>query len=573
MRLCHLLLIVAAVIAGPIMAAEAGKVRVACVGDSITQGSGYPGELAKLLGPGYEVVNFGVASTTLLSKGERPYVNEKAYAQVIAFKPDIVILMLGTNDTKPQNYKFIAEFPADCRRLVESFTALESKPKVFLSTPCPVYYDGNWGIDNARLNEGVLPAVKKLADDMRLPLIDMYAAMSGRADLFYRDNVHPIGGGQIMAATVYKALTGKDAPVKTQPPPPEQMRVACIGDSITEGSGYAGELQEVLGNRYIVRNLGVSGSTLLSKGDKPYIRQSKYLAAKDFKPHIAIIMLGTNDTKPHNYAHIKDFAGELTAMVDELSKLESKPKVFLCKPVPVYGQGAFGIDNGRLLEGVIPAIERVATDKDLPLIDMYATMSNKPELFKDNVHPLGGGRMMAAAAISSLRANLAPRPVMGNLVANPGIEAGMKPWITRGGTLAVVSEPVRSGAKALRLSGRKSDWQGPAQDVKAALAAKGEGYYNVRASVRLAQEPAGAKPARAKVIVMTSDDDGMHYLGGHDMPISAGDWADIDDDVHVSWRGALKSALLYIQTGGAPEADIVVDDLALSVCGDGKKSR
>jgi lysophospholipase L1-like esterase len=120
-----------------------GPVRVACIGDSITQGSGtkgnpYPKQLQELLGDKWNVGNFGVSGRTLLRKGDHPYWNEKAYQSALAFKPDVVIIMLGTNDTKPQNWKHEEEFVTDYRDLVKSFLELESRPKVFICRPCPV---------------------------------------------------------------------------------------------------------------------------------------------------------------------------------------------------------------------------------------------------------------------------------------------------------------------------------------------------------------------------------------------------------------------------------------------------
>ena len=55
-----------------------GVIRVACVGDSITFGSGiknrdqnsYPAQLGAMLGEKYEVRNFGVGGATLLKNGE-----------------------------------------------------------------------------------------------------------------------------------------------------------------------------------------------------------------------------------------------------------------------------------------------------------------------------------------------------------------------------------------------------------------------------------------------------------------------------------------------------------------------
>jgi lysophospholipase L1-like esterase len=85
-------------------------VRIACIGNSITDGAGidmnsekgYPACLQKDLGTGYLVNNFGVSGRTMLNKGDYPYMKELAWKDAMAFKPNIVIIKLGTNDSKPQ---------------------------------------------------------------------------------------------------------------------------------------------------------------------------------------------------------------------------------------------------------------------------------------------------------------------------------------------------------------------------------------------------------------------------------------------------------------------------------------
>ena len=65
--------------------AQQKVIKVACVGNSITQGVGvkdqkkdsYPAVLGRLLGDGYEVHNFGFSGRTLLNKGDRPYMQIK----------------------------------------------------------------------------------------------------------------------------------------------------------------------------------------------------------------------------------------------------------------------------------------------------------------------------------------------------------------------------------------------------------------------------------------------------------------------------------------------------------------
>jgi lysophospholipase L1-like esterase len=191
-------------------------VRVACIGDSITQGSGtkgnpYPSQLQELLGDRWKVGNFGVSGRTLLRKGDYPYWNEKAYQNALAFRPDVVIIMLGTNDTKPQNWKHEAEFTHDYRDLVNSFLVLESKPRVFVCRPCPVVGKGGFGISETNIQLQI-PRIDALAKEMKLGVIDMHAALKDQPELI-PDRVHPNarGAGE-MARAAYSALTGKPAP-------------------------------------------------------------------------------------------------------------------------------------------------------------------------------------------------------------------------------------------------------------------------------------------------------------------------------------------------------------------------
>ncbi|MCW1883517.1 GDSL-type esterase/lipase family protein [Luteolibacter flavescens] len=194
-------------------------VKVACVGDSITQGSGiadparnsYPGQLQSLLGDKWKVGNYGVSGRTLLKKGDFPYWNEKAYKDALGFSPDVVIIMLGTNDTKPQNWKHEAEFTADYTELVKSFQTLESKPRIYVCRPCPVPEPGNFGI-NEKNNKEWIKRIDKMAKEMDLGIIDMHKALDDKPELL-PDRVHPnLEGAGEMAKAAYKELTGKKAP-------------------------------------------------------------------------------------------------------------------------------------------------------------------------------------------------------------------------------------------------------------------------------------------------------------------------------------------------------------------------
>lgn len=179
-------------------------VKVACVGDSITAGP-YPGQLQKVLGDKWEVKNYGVGGRTLLKKGDAPWWNEQAYKDAHAFNPDVVVIMLGTNDTKPQNFAHADDFYGDYKELIETFKALPSKPHIWIMRPCPVPDPGNYGINEKNLDV-YLPQIDKLAAEENVGEIDIHAALEGKPELL-PDHVHPNeAGSEIMAETVAHAI-------------------------------------------------------------------------------------------------------------------------------------------------------------------------------------------------------------------------------------------------------------------------------------------------------------------------------------------------------------------------------
>ncbi len=103
-------------------------IRVACVGDSITQGSGYPAKLQLLLGTNYLVGNFGVPGTTVSLNSTSPYMNQTAFQKAEQFDPNYVVIMLGTNDARTDVNESNETFEADYSQLVSSFENLRQQP-------------------------------------------------------------------------------------------------------------------------------------------------------------------------------------------------------------------------------------------------------------------------------------------------------------------------------------------------------------------------------------------------------------------------------------------------------------
>jgi lysophospholipase L1-like esterase len=176
------------------------------------------------------------------------------------------------------------------------------------------------------------------------------------------------------------------------------IRVACVGDSITNGTEYPDDLWMMLGTNYTVGNFGVGGATASLESDKPYMEQIEFKEAKQFKPDIIVIMLGTNDAYPSRQQNLNNFTDDYKRLVDAFQELSPKPKIFLVIPPPVFNS-AFGPNNTILLDGVIPRITQVATELGLPTIDVYTPLMNHADYFWDGVHPSSNGAKIIATRI------------------------------------------------------------------------------------------------------------------------------------------------------------------------------
>jgi acyl-CoA thioesterase I len=184
------------------------------------------------------------------------------------------------------------------------------------------------------------------------------------------------------------------------------IKVACIGDSITEGSGlsnptvtaYPVVLGKLLGTNYQTRNFGVSGRTLLRKGDYPYWNEQAFRTATNYSPDVVTIKLGTNDSKPYNWKYKAEFARDLGDLIDVFANLPSHPRIFVCFPVPAYAL-TYDITPEVIKNEIIPIIIQVARQKGAMTIDLYTALSGRPDLFPDNIHPNAAGAALIARTI------------------------------------------------------------------------------------------------------------------------------------------------------------------------------
>jgi len=182
-------------------------------------------------------------------------------------------------------------------------------------------------------------------------------------------------------------------------PPQSLIRVACVGDSLTEGSGYPANLQIMLGANYNVGNFGVSGSSVLLSSDRPYMKQTACQKSKVFQPSIVIIMLGTNDARATAYESINNFSDDYKKLISEYQALTSNPEIWLVKPPPIL-ENDLKLNDTNLKQEVIPQIEQVANELHLPTIDVNTILTNYPEYLMDGVHPSSEGAALIANEIN-----------------------------------------------------------------------------------------------------------------------------------------------------------------------------
>jgi acyl-CoA thioesterase I len=196
--------------------ANAQTVRVACVGDSITAlPSSWCGTLSTKLGAGYMVRNFGVSGTNLAKGVGQPYWSSSQYTPSHTFAPNIVIIMLGTNDAFSFSWSGAkSHFVADYKELLDTYTSLASKPKPYMIIPTPIG-TSPFGHDGDLLATEVVPLVKQVAMEKMVPTIDAFTLFGGAmfdTSLYSAsDQVHPNAKGQqLLGDEVYKVLMSTD---------------------------------------------------------------------------------------------------------------------------------------------------------------------------------------------------------------------------------------------------------------------------------------------------------------------------------------------------------------------------
>ena len=204
--------------------------NVACVGNSITEGYGiwsekkYPDHLQEMLGDKYSVTNFGKSSMTFAGATIKAGENTASYWKTGEFKaalassPNIVVIELGTNDSKyfmesaGGNYNYLygqcekTQLYTDYEALIDTFAHLPTNPEIF-ATLQPYSNNLEWAIMDTAIVNQINPIIRETAIKKGVNIIDLHTLFK-TPEWFLADSVHPNAtGAQELAKIVNKYIT------------------------------------------------------------------------------------------------------------------------------------------------------------------------------------------------------------------------------------------------------------------------------------------------------------------------------------------------------------------------------
>ena len=206
---------VAALVGG--LANETFATNVACVGNSITEGYGidwgekkYPDHLQELMQPGDSAANFGTSGKMFYKESGESYWVQGKIKEALAFPADIVVIELGTNDSKLFYYTYynvtVDMLKPSYEDLLDTFAHLPTHPEIY-ATLQPYSNNESWGIMDSTIVKYINPLIKETSVEKGVNIIDLHTLFQTPA-WFLDDSVHPNPtGAQELAKIVNKYIT------------------------------------------------------------------------------------------------------------------------------------------------------------------------------------------------------------------------------------------------------------------------------------------------------------------------------------------------------------------------------
>lgn len=210
------------------LSGEKEIVKIGCVGDSITYGSGsddpsvdsYPVYLQRMLGYDYYVEKYGAPGHSLIETDDPTFLKNAYFDQSVSARLDVVIIMLGTNDCRPTKWadsahkdwrdpQRTANFLASGQKMIDAYRKENPKIQIIWATSPTVPQDKQYGTDwTARLERYGNPLVRQLANENKCDLIDIFTYSENHLEMFEgSDGLHCKNEGYKVLAEGFYELT------------------------------------------------------------------------------------------------------------------------------------------------------------------------------------------------------------------------------------------------------------------------------------------------------------------------------------------------------------------------------
>lgn len=437
----------------PTVEVEPTPIRIACIGDSITFGAqladrghhSYPAQLGMLLGEGYLVRNFGVGGATLLREADRPIHTTTPFSEMLEWKPQLAIVILGTNDTcdTPQrpNWQKQGALEADASALVSALLDV-GVTRILLAAPPPMC------VATAGLSDGRVADLEKRR--ARLPRIaTAFSSVADQVDdvqflnldgslrpHWTSDGVHPNPIGQeSIALRVATGIFGDPPLHSTWARPSAEYRgsaagwgkgnwhgaldhlraeaaahpdtpLVFLGDSVTQSlTGHGNRTTDVEGGRAIDVAFGSGGAISLGlSGDRTehLLYRIRHGALPLLQPRVIVLQIGVNNINAAGHDAASTAAG-IVEVVRLLRREQSQARVIICGPFPA-GRSA---DDPRrtTVDRVHEAIARLGNQPMVDYLDLRPLFlaedgAANDKLAGDGIHITESGRRAWMQAIA-----------------------------------------------------------------------------------------------------------------------------------------------------------------------------